>query len=155
MLLFQYHSTLLKCSSCFYVIISTCMFFYSHLMGYCDLKIQGSTRHFVSSPRSFKTIMSPTTRDPVSASSTDYSIRIYHMFVDRIGKSFPRVAVWHHKALLSDGKQRPKGQFCLSFPQTQVGFFFLHTFGCQHLNKFSHLKYSAFMPTILKKLTSF
>ena len=27
-----------------------------------------------------------------------------------------------------------EGQICLSFPQTHIGFFFLHSFGCYHLN---------------------
>ena len=47
----------------------------------------------------------------------------------------------------------PEGQICLSLPNTHVGFFSLHTFGCQRLNKFIvTLKCSAFMPAILKKI---
>ena len=57
-------------------------------------------------------------------------IRIHHKFVDRIDNSVPRVTVLHHEALPSDAKQWPEGQNCLSYPQTHVGFFFLHTFGC-------------------------
>ena len=45
------------------------------------------------------------------------NIRIYHEFVDRTDNSVTRVFVWHHNALR------------LSFPQTHVGFFFLHTLG--------------------------
>ena len=44
------------------------------------------------------------------------------------------------------------GQICLSVPEMHVGFFFLHTFGCQGLNKFSFtLKYFASMSAILNK----
>ena len=49
--------------------------------------------------------------------------------MDRIDNSVPRVTAWHPKALPSDAKQWPKGQICLSYPQTHVGFFFLHTLG--------------------------
>ena len=54
------------------------------------------------------------------------TVRIYHEFADRRDNSAQKVTVWHHK-----------GQICLSFPQSHVRFFFLHTFGCQRLNKFS------------------
>ena len=71
------------------------------------------------------------------------NIRIYNEFVVRIDNSVLRVTAWHHEALPSDTKQRPEGQNCLSYPQgdvlsypqADVGFFFLHTFGCQHFNK--------------------
>ena len=42
-------------------------------------------------------------------------IRIYHEFVDRIDNSVPKVT--------------PEGQICQLYPQTYVGFFFLHTLG--------------------------
>ena len=43
------------------------------------------------------------------------TITIYHKFVDKIDKSVLR-------SLFG------------TFPQTHIGFFFLHTFGCQRLN---------------------
>ena len=53
-------------------------------------------------------------------------LRRDHEFVDRIDKSVQRVTGWD----LRDAKQLPKERVCLSFPQTHVEFFFLHTFGC-------------------------
>ena len=35
---------------------------------------------------------------------------------------------WHHRPLQSDAKQRSKGQICLSMPNTNDRFYFLHTF---------------------------
>ena len=46
----------------------------------------------------------------------------------------------------------PKGQICLSYPQTYVGCFFFHTFGCKLLNRFSlTLKYPTFRSAIIWK----
>ena len=59
-----------------------------------------------------------------------YPIRIHHDLLDRIDNSVMRVTVCRHKAPAVIG-----GTEYLSFPQTHVGFFFLHAFGCQSLNK--------------------
>ena len=43
-------------------------------------------------------------------------------------KSVQKETVWHHKALLSDAKQLPEGQICLSVFHTNDRFSFLHIF---------------------------
>ena len=79
-------------------------------------------------------------------------LRIYHEFVDRIDNPVMRVTVWHQEAQPCDAKQCPEAQVCLSYPQTIVGFFFLHTSGYQLSNKVSHkLKWPAFTSAILTK----
>ena len=76
----------------------------------------------------------------------DDNIRINHVLVDSLDNSVSRVTAWRHEALQSDAKQLPKGQNCLSYLQTRVGFFFLHTFGCQRFNKsIFTFKYPTFM----------
>ena len=77
-------------------------------------------------------------------------IRLYHKFVDRIDNSVPRVTAWHHEALPSDNTV-PKGQICLSYALTHVGFFFLHTLGAStSINQVSPLNTASFMFAILK-----
>ena len=48
-------------------------------------------------------------------------MRIYHEFGDRIDNLVPRVTA----AVLPNSD--PRDRFVLSYPQTRVGFFFLHT----------------------------
>ena len=51
------------------------------------------------------------------------NIRIYNECEDRIEKSVPRIAVWHHEAcqVMTDGD--PEGWIFLSYPYTNNGFF--------------------------------
>ena len=51
-----------------------------------------------------------------------------------IEKYVPRVTGCHHEAPQSDAKLLPKGQIFRSVPCTHDRFFFLHTYGCRHMN---------------------
>ena len=55
--------------------------------------------------------------------STAWIIRIFHECEVLIEKSVPRITVWHQEAL-------PR-----SVPHTHNRLFFLHTYGCRHMNK--------------------
>ena len=54
-------------------------------------------------------------------------IRIYHECEGRIEKSVLRIAVWHHEACQVMPNSDPEGQIFLSYPHTNIGFFFLLT----------------------------
>ena len=55
------------------------------------------------------------------------NIRIYHECEGRIEKSVPRITVWHHEACRVMTNCDPEGQIFLSYPHTNIGFFFLLT----------------------------
>ena len=55
------------------------------------------------------------------------NIRIYHECEGRIEKSVPRIDVWHHEACRVMTKVDPEGLIFLSYPHTNIGFFFLLT----------------------------
>ena len=54
------------------------------------------------------------------------TIRILHECQVWIDKSVLCVTVWHHETQPSDAKLLPEGQICLSIPDTNAGFIFLH-----------------------------
>ena len=54
-------------------------------------------------------------------------IRIYHECEGRIEKSVLRIAVWHHKARQVMTNGDPEGRIFLSYPHSNIGFFFLLT----------------------------
>ena len=62
------------------------------------------------------------------------TLRIFNECEVLIEKFVPRVTVWHHKALPSDANLLPSGQILKSVPHTHDRFFFLHTYGCRHMN---------------------
>ena len=55
------------------------------------------------------------------------NIRIYHEWERRIGKSVPRIAVWHHEACQVMTIGDCEGRSFPSNPNTNNGFFFLLT----------------------------
>ena len=55
------------------------------------------------------------------------TIRIYHECEDRIEKSVPRIAVWHHEASRVMTNGDPEERMFLSYPRTNNVFFFLLT----------------------------
>ena len=54
-------------------------------------------------------------------------IRIYHDCENRIEKSVPRIAVWHHEACRVMKNGDPEGRVFLYYHKTNNGFFFLLT----------------------------
>ena len=50
-------------------------------------------------------------------------IRIYHECEGRIGKSVPRITVWHHEACRVMTNGDPEGRLFLSYSHTQNGIF--------------------------------
>ena len=55
------------------------------------------------------------------------NIRIYHEYEDRIEKSVPRIAVWHHEACWVMTNGYLEGRIFYPTPNTNIGFFFLLT----------------------------
>ena len=55
------------------------------------------------------------------------TIRIHHECEDGIGKSVPRITVWHHKVYRVMTNGDPDQRIFLSYPHMTNGFYFLLT----------------------------
>ena len=66
-------------------------------------------------------------------------IKIYHECEGRIEKSVLRIAVWHHEACWVMTNGDPDRRIFLSYPHTNIGFFFLLTTVFIHLPVYIYL----------------